>query len=128
MVIASYLRENPEHLRTALAVCDALPVAKSEILAGFAGLLEKEIRRGLTAVGDNWVTVDRSLVDHPSTAHSSLAFNYPGWPDRYLLAIDRGGSSDASRYRYGIALKEPSEDAAEASSIVASLEMARGDE
>lgn len=128
MVITAYLRENPEHLRTALAVRDALPAVKNELLAEFAKLLEKEIRRSLADIGDDWVTEDQSLVNEPLAAYKSLSFHRRSWPDRYLLAIDRGGSSDTSRYRYGIALKEPLADTSEASSIAVNLGLDRGDE
>lgn len=124
----SFLSQRPDLFPTALAIRNALPAARNTYLANFAHLLEREILKILDSFGNGWRLMGRTLVDEPSTEHHSLEFAREFWSDRYCIAIDRSGSGEGARYRYGVSWRERSNDEAEATHIAATLGMPRGDD
>jgi hypothetical protein len=101
IMIESYIREHPEHLRTAIVVRDVLANVRINLLKGFAELLEIELLHGFKEIGDDWEAVNRTLIKAPDEAWASLRFRRRCWPERFVIAIERQGKADQIEY-YGV--------------------------
>jgi PD-(D/E)XK nuclease superfamily len=84
---------NPERLRTAHLIRDALKETQYQLISAFG----EAIRRRMLDYSKSLVVVDNSLVDDPRGDYPNLRFLKPNWRDvRMTLGIENGSN------RFGI--------------------------